>query len=159
MAVDLSTIDMQSLIVTCISVFSVVYTVIGMNKAGVTVFLLQIQTPIGMIKRMLRLGGGRQDFLVGKTALLADAVLDKLIEKGFSWDYFALYNDGELISVRRLYGKRQIHVRTFEDGEIRMHDEINSDFDPIGHLRSVPVPVNQASIDEVISALNGVKTA
>ena len=158
MAIDLASIDIRSLIVTCVSLFSLIYTVIGMRNAGVTVFLLQIQTPISMIKRMLRLGEGRQNFLVGRTSLQADTIFEKLITAGYTWEYFA-NDDGDQVSMRKLYGQRQVHVRTFSDGEIRMHDEINWEIDPIGHIQGVPVPVNQASIDEVISALNGVKTA
>lgn len=155
---DLASLDIQSLIITCISISSLIYTVIGMKKAGVTVFLLQIQTPINMVKRMLKLGGGRQSFLIGKTSLQADTIFERLIAAGFSWDYFAYNDDGEQVSARKLYGRRQLHVRTFSDGEIRMHDEVNYEFEPVEHLQRVLVPASQTYIDEVMKALDGTPT-
>lgn len=147
--------DIASLIITGISVFSMVYAVIGLKKAGVTVFLLQIQTPISMVKRLLKLGRGRQNFFIGRTSLQADTILERLIAAGYQWDYFAYNDDGERVSVRKLYKNRQTHVRTFEDGEIRMHDEVNYEFEPVEHLQSTLVRASQSAVDEVIQALDG----
>ena len=71
--------EIISTVIAAISIFSVVYSAIVMKKAGVSVFLLQIQTPISIVKRFLRLGGGRQKFLVGRTNLPPDAIYQKLV--------------------------------------------------------------------------------
>jgi len=145
--------DIISLIVAGISILSLIYSVIGMKKTGVTVFLLQIQAPISIIKRLLKLDGGRQKFLVGRTSLSADTIFEKLVSIGFQWDYFAYNDDGEQVSMRKLYRNRQVHVRTFENGEIRMHDELNYEFEPVKHIQEAPFQANQSAIDEVVQAL------
>lgn len=145
--------DIISLIVAGISILSLIYSVIGMKKTGVTVFLLQIQAPISIIKRLLKLDGGRQNFLVGRTSLSADMIFEKLVARGFQWDYFAYNDDGEQISMRKLYNNRQVHVRTFENGEIRMHDELNYEFEPVKHIQEAPSQASQSAIDEVVQAL------
>ncbi len=147
--------DIISIVIAAISIFSVVYSAIVMKKAGVSVFLLQIQTPISIVKRFLRLSEGRQKFLVGRTNLLPDAVYQKLVTIGFQWDYFAYNDDGEQVSMRKLYKDRQIHVRTFDDGTIRMHDEFNYEIDPVKHLQESKVPASKAEIAAVIAALEG----
>jgi hypothetical protein len=145
--------DIVSLIVAGISVISLIYSAIGLNKTGVTVFLLQIQSPISIIKRLLKLGGGRQGFLVGRTSLSADTIFEKLVSIGFQWDYFAYNDDGEQVSMRKLYRNRQVHDRTFEDGEIRVHDELNYEFEPVKHIQEGRVQASQSAIDEVVQAL------
>jgi hypothetical protein len=145
--------DIISLIVAGISILSLIYSVIGMKKTGVTVFLLQIQAPISIIKRLLKLDGGRQSFLVGRTSLSADTIFEKLVARGFQWDYFAYNDDGEQVSMRKLYNNRQVHVRTFENGEIRMHDELNYEFEPVKHIQEAPFQASQSAIDEVVQAL------
>lgn len=55
--------------------------------------------------------------------------------------------------MRKLYNNRQVHVRTFEDGEIRMHDELNYEFEPVRHVQEAHVQANQSAIDEVVQAL------
>jgi hypothetical protein len=145
--------DIISLIIAGISIISLIYSAIGLKKTGVTLFLLQIQSPISIIKRLLKLGGGRQEFLVGRTSLSADTIFEKLIARGFQWDYFAYNDDGEQVSMRRLYNNRQVHVRTFENGEIRMHDELNYEFEPVKHIQEAPFQASQSAIDEVVQAL------
>ena len=142
-------------IIAAISIFSVVYSAIVMKKAGVSVFLLQIQTPISIVKRFLRLGGGRQKFLVGRTNLLPDAIYQKLVATGYQWDYFAYNDDGEQVSMRKLYRYRQVHVRSFDDGTIRMHDEFNYEIEPMKHLQVPLVPASRVEIAAVIAALEG----
>jgi len=92
--------DIISLIIAGISIISLIYSAIGLKKTGVTLFLLQIQSPISIIKRLLKLGGGRQEFLVGRTSLSADTIFEKLVARGFQWDYFAYNDDGEQVSMR-----------------------------------------------------------
>ena len=62
MAIDLASIDIRSLIVTCVSLFSLIYTVIGMRNAGVTVFLLQIPTPDQHDKAHVEIGRRKTEF-------------------------------------------------------------------------------------------------
>jgi hypothetical protein len=145
--------DIVSLIIAGISILSLIYSVIGLKKTGVTVFLLQIQAPISIIKRLLKLDGGRQNFLVGRTSLPADTVFERLLTMGYQWDYFAYNDDGEQVSMRKLYNNRQVHVRTFENGEIRMHDELNYEFEPVKHIQEAPFQASQSAIDEVVQAL------
>jgi len=140
-------IEIISAIVAIIATGSVVYSVIVLRKAGASVFLLQIQTPISILKRFLKLGSERQEFLVGSTELSADRIYQKLIAIGYQWDYFAYNDDGENVSMRKLYDNRQIHVRTFDDGTIRMHDELNYEIEPVKHLQ---YPLVRASEDEVM---------
>jgi len=61
--------EITSTVIAVISMFSVVYSAIVMKKAGAAVFLLQIQTPISIVKRFLGLSRGRQKYLVGRTKL------------------------------------------------------------------------------------------
>jgi|GEM_PF-2708902 len=145
--------EITSTIIATISIFSVVYSAIVMKKAGVSVFLLQIQTPISIIKRFLRLGGGRQRFLVGRTKLPPDTIYQKLIAIGYQWDYFAYNDDGEQVSMRKLYRDRQVHLRAFDDGTIRMHDELNYELEPMKHLQVALVPASKVEIAAVIAAL------
>jgi hypothetical protein len=148
--------EITSTIIATISIFSVVYSAIVMKKAGVSVFLLQIQTPISIIKRFLRLGGGRQRFLVGRTKLPPDTIFQKLVAAGYQWDYFAYNDDGEQVSMRKLYRERQIHIRVFEDGTIRMHDEFNYEIEPVKHLQVALVPASKVEIAAVIAALEAI---
>ncbi len=149
--------DPISTIVTAITILSMVYTAIAMKKAGVTVFLLQIQTPISIVKRWLGLGGGRQRFLAGHTSDAPDTVFKKLIALGYQWEYFAYHDDGEVISMRKLYDNRQIHVRVYNDGEIRIHDELNYEFEPIRHLQIDMVEPDKAETNKVLEALGSME--
>ncbi len=147
-------IDPISTIVTVITIFSVVYTAIAMKKTGVTVFLLQIQTPISIAKRWLKLGGERQNFLKGAISHpVTDWIFEQLIALGYQWDYFAYHDDGEIISMRKLYGNRQIHVRVFDDGEIRIHDELNYEFEPIKHMQEPEAEADVEEVNKVLLAL------
>ncbi len=147
--------EIISTAIAAISIFSVVYSAIVMKKAGVSVFLLQIHTPISIVKRFLRLGGGRQKFLVGHTKLFPDEVYQKLVAIGYQWDYFAYNDDGEQVSMRKLNKDRQVHVRAFDDGTIRMHDEFNYEIEPVKHLQESLAPASKAEIAAVIAALEG----
>src|SRR3989304_3796166 len=141
--------EITSTVIAAISIFSVVYSAIVMKKAGVSVFLLQIQTPISIVKRFLRLSGGRQKFLVGRTKLSPDDIYQKLVAIGYQWDYFAYNDDGEQVSMRKLYRDRQVHVRAFDDGTIRMHDEFNYEIKPVKHLQVALEPASKVEIAAV----------
>src|SRR3972149_260201 len=147
--------EITSTVIAAISIFSVVYSAIVMKKAGVSVFLLQIQTPISIVKRFLRLSGGRQKFLVGRTKLSPDDIYQKLVAIGYQWDYFAYNDDGEQVSMRKLYKDRQGHVRALDDGTIRMHDEFNYEIEPVKHLQEPLAPASKVEIAAVIAALEG----
>jgi hypothetical protein len=145
--------EITSTVIAVISMFSVVYSAIVMKKAGAAVFLLQIQTPISIVKRFLKLSRGRQKYLVGRTKLPPDTVYHKLVATGYQWDYFAYNDDGEQVSMRKLYSDRQVHVRAFDDGTIRMHDEFNYEIEPVRHLQVPLVPASRVEIEAVIAAL------
>lgn len=152
-------IELLAMAVDGIAILAIIYSAIIIRKTGGTVFLLQLQIPLSILKRWLMLGGERQPFLVGGLAREMvdpdpEKIFDRLIAMGYQWDYFAYHDDGEIISMRKLYDRRQIHVRVFRDGEIRMHDELNYEFEPIDHLK-VPLEAADATeIDKVLSALD-----
>ena len=82
-----------------------------------------------------------------------DTIYQKLVATGYQWDYFAYNDDGEQVSMRKLYRDRQVHVRTFDDGTIRMHDEFNYEIEPVKHLQEPLVPASKVEIAAVIAAL------
>ncbi len=96
-------------------------------------FLITLYWYINKIKKMLGLVTDREPYVLGRTQLTMDECYEALIPICYQYDYFAWEDVGEGLSVRKLYGDRQIHVRVFTDGEVRVHDEFNYEYSPLGH--------------------------
>lgn len=77
---------------------------------------------------------GRQSYFEFKTNLNSEEIYNRLIPFGYQINYIGYNDRREVLSLRKLYGVRQIHLRLFDDGEIRIHDEYNYEFYPIEHL-------------------------
>jgi len=102
-------------------------------------------------RRILKAEVGRQPYFIGwiSPARLWTRYYKKLLYEYFYQDnHLSFCDKDEVFNVRRLKeqdGKRyQIHLRGFEDGELRAHYEISPEADPIRHyngstLTSVPV--------------------
>ena len=87
-------------------------------------------------------------------------VLRALINIGFQWNYWSYFEKGQVINVRRCYVEdgiiRQEHVRIFEDGEVRAHDELAYEESAVGHLRGETVRnVKPSTQEELRRALLG----
>ena len=80
---------------------------------------------------------GRQSYLEFKTNLNSDEIYNRLIPFAYQINYIGYNDNGEVLSLRKLYGMRQIHLRLFDDGEVRIHDEYNYEFYPIEHLKGI----------------------
>lgn len=76
----------------------------------------------------------REPYPEFKTDMPPEDVYDNLIPFGYQINYVAFNDRQEVLNIRKLYGKRQIHLRLFEDYEVRLHDEWNYEFYPIEHL-------------------------
>lgn len=133
----------------------IAYALLEMRRTGTTIFVLKVYTLIDIVATRLKIVTKRQPFPVGFTKLEQDDIFMKLLSLGYQWDYLAYHDEGEIISMRRLYNERQTHVRVYRDGEIRMHDEINYEFDPIQHLKDFPVIPAPEAVREVLGALEG----
>jgi len=133
----------------------VAYALLEMKRTGATIFVLKVYTLIDIVATRLKIVTKRQPFPVGFTKLSQDDIFMKLLSLGYQWDYLAYHDEGEFISMRRLYNERQVHVRAFRDGQITMHDEVNYEFDPIRHLRDPPVIPAPEAVREVLEALEG----
>lgn len=116
----------------------ILYYLFEMKRTGTTIFVLKVYTLGDKILTLLKISRTRQPFVVGFTKLSMDEAFAKLIELGYTTDYLAYFDDLEVISMRICYRVRQVHVRIFGDGEIRMHDEPNYEFDPMAHLKDAP---------------------
>ena len=82
---------------------------------------------------------GRQRYLLGRVAphcTIEEVVLFLVSEHGFGNHFVAWYDDGQVVSLRRVDGfAYQYHLRIFHDGEIRGHYEYTPEYKPIEHIR------------------------
>lgn len=99
---------------------------------------------------------GRQSYLEFKTNLNSDEIYNRLIPFGYQINYVGYNDKGEVLSLRKLYGVRQIHLRLFDDGEVRIHDEYNYEFYPIEHLNGLTFQnLDEGTIQQLKEILNG----
>ncbi|HVU80208.1 MAG TPA: hypothetical protein VHD37_02480 [Candidatus Paceibacterota bacterium] len=83
---------------------------------------------------------GRQRFLIGTLAPGAkpEALIEHLVAQGYGRQLVALYDAGEVISLR--YSptfEHQYHIRLFEDGEVRAHYEYTVESHPFWHDKEI----------------------
>lgn len=105
----------------------------------------------------------REPFPVGNTLLRdVDEIDTRLIIVGYQPNYFSYGDRDQITSMRKMYIDsegcwRQVHVRVFDDGEIRMHDELSYEEDAVSHLdaKTLKFPGHDEMI-KVLSALGGV---
>lgn len=131
----------------------IIYALFEMKRTGTTIFVLKFYTIFDIVITRLKMSTNRQPFQVGfinTDKINEDILFEKLISVGYQWDYFAYHDEGEIISMRKLYENRQIHVRIFKDEEITMHDELNYEFDPIGHLKIKAIMPAPEAVKEVL---------
>ena len=57
-----------------------------------------------------------------------------LLQNGFEDDILAWEDPGEVLSLRKVSGKFQYHIRLFDDREIRAHYEFVPEQFPLGHI-------------------------
>lgn len=88
---------------------------------------------LNILKKGLCLVHGRRPYKVGRTPLDRDGAYRALIGIGYQTDRYVWEDVGQGLSVRKLYGERQIHVRIFLDGQVRVHDEFNPEFKSWSH--------------------------
>lgn len=99
---------------------------------------------------------GRQSYLEFKTNLNFDEIYNRLIPFGYQINYIGYNDKGEVLSLRKLYGMRQIHLRLFDDGEVRIHDEYNYEFYPIEHLKGINFQsLDEGTVQQLKEILNG----
>jgi len=83
-------------------------------------------------------GKERSPFFVFKIKAPIESV-EKLYEAfcdlHYQYNIFSFVEKEQILNVRKVYGKRQIHFRVFKDGEVRAHDELNYEFFPLEHYR------------------------
>lgn len=91
---------------------------------------------LNCLKKGLCLIHKREPYRLGNTQLNRDEAYWALIGIGYQTDRYVWEDTGPGISVRKLYGERQIHVRIFPDGQVRAHDELNAEFKESGHYNS-----------------------
>jgi len=60
---------------------------------------------------------------------------NKVIPVCYQYNYIANQEKHQIFNVRKLYDDRQIHIRLFDGGEVRGHDELNYEYDAIGHIK------------------------
>ena len=79
---------------------------------------------------------GRQEYHVAyvKDGVTLEEVRGILDSCGYEHSICSWIDDGEVLSMRKIEGKFQYHLRLFEDGELRGHYEYAPEFGPIKHL-------------------------
>ena len=98
----------------------------------------------------------REPYPEFKTNMLPEAIYNNLIPFSFQVNYISYQDKDEILNLRKLYGERQIHLRLFEDYEIRLHDEWNYEFYPIGHLDGESLkPVDRQTVEQLREILHG----
>ena len=118
-------------------------------------FLIEVYRYVNEVKKHLGLIHDREPYLLGNTYSNIDEAYEKLIEAGYQWDYFAWEDVHEGVSARKLYKDRQIHVRVFYGGEVRVHDEYNYEIEPLKHYHSESLTTpSQEEIDIIKKALD-----
>jgi hypothetical protein len=135
-------------------IIGILYTLIETKRLGVTTFVIKVYNLIDTGLVLLKISNARQPFIVGSTQLEEDEIFARLIALGYQWDYLAFFDSGEIISMRWCYEKRQVHCRVFKDGEIRMHDEPNYEYDPIAHLNDAPRMPSPDHLREVLTSID-----
>ena len=92
--------------------------------------------------KMLFAKDKRGVYPIGFTNLSMSAVELKLIQYGYSFNYWSFQYRDCVVDVRKLYISghnevRQIHVRVFNDGMITAHDEFAYEWDALAHIDAV----------------------
>ncbi len=89
---------------------------------------------------------GRQNFVLTKIdprTLSKEEFVKRLIGLGYQFNYFSYQDKDEITNLRKLYISpepykiRQFHIRYYNDGEIRAHDELSYEEDAIAHVDGV----------------------
>lgn len=117
-------------------------------------FLITVYWYINELKKRLGFVNEREPYVIGQTSFTMDKCYEALIPICYQFNPVAWEDVGEGLSVRKLYSDRQIHVRVFEDGEVRVHDELNYEFDPLGHYngRTLTIPAPE-ELEKIMAAL------
>jgi len=98
----------------------------------------------------------RGPFYEFKTKFDADKVYSTLIPFGWQINYISYHEKDEILGLRKLYDVRQIHLRLFKDGEVRIHDEYNYDFYPVKHMHGEDFkPADRATVTQLKEMLSG----
>jgi hypothetical protein len=79
---------------------------------------------------------GRQNYHLGyvKDNISEKEIMKKFNKFGFEHSICSWIDDGEVLSMRKIKGDFQYHIRLFNDGELRGHYEFSPERSPIGHL-------------------------
>ena len=106
---------------------------------------------------------GRQEFVLTKInprILSREEFAIKLITIGYQFNYFSYEDKDEIMNLRKLYISphhqiRQYHIRLYNDGEVRAHDEISYEEDAVAHIDGVSsgsIPILEK--EKIINALD-----
>lgn len=94
------------------------------------------------VRAALQIGGRHKDrhpYLLGLFNVEKYTIKDlayHLIEFGFEKDRLAWKEEGEVLSMRKVDGKKfQWHIRMYKDGEVRAHYEYSPEVHPLKHLK------------------------
>lgn len=92
---------------------------------------------------------GRQKFVltnVDPLTLPKEEFEKRLIKLGYQLNYLSYLDEGEIVNLRKLYISaeplykiRQFHIRYYNNGEIRAHDELSYEEDAIAHLDGISI--------------------
>jgi hypothetical protein len=83
---------------------------------------------------------GRQRFLLGTLApgVTPRAFVEHLVRQGYGRQLVALYDAGEIVSLRwSPTFEHQYHIRLFDDGEVRAHYEYTVEAHPFLHDKEI----------------------
>lgn len=118
-------------------------------------FLIELYRYVNEVKKVLGLIHNREPYSIGHTELDMEKSYQNLIDIEYQWDYFAWEDVHEGVSARKLYKDRQVHVRIFYGGEVRVHDEYNYEIHVIEHYNGETLKIpSQEEIDILKKALN-----
>ena len=102
----------------------------------------------------------REPWHIGYTKLTLDEVEERLIRIGYQPNYFSFQDSGQLTSMRVMYINDasewwQKHIRFFDDGEVRGHDELSYEEDALAHKNGVGAkPIDDETLILIKAALD-----
>lgn len=79
---------------------------------------------------------GRQPYLIGtlKSEISTEELFNYLKTQGYEHNRIAWVDEGEVLSIRKINGIYQYHIRVHDNGEVRAHYEYAPESRPIRHI-------------------------
>ena len=132
------------------------------EQINTTLKPIKLPDPIRVIRMLLRfLNTKRSPYVVGNCYLYRNEFEYKMLQIGYQYNYLSYPEKGRISNLRKRYTEndtmRQIHLRLFYDGEVRMHDETATEQGLIEHTEGVSL--RYPAENEVTSVLNALKTS